>query len=175
MLTKLTTQLTYVKLIFNSSLLLANNLVLYGCPLSGPASPPTGLSVECDSSSAVVSFQSPVYGGECVDHYVVTAVSEEEERNVSCSYTTSDEQVYNCRISLHGNTSDYSFTVYGVTQVNSSFSYNGSKATSCCKFFLSLTSANFSYLITGVLFPNNISVTEGECGHINIFWEVSMD
>ena len=41
-----------------------------------------------------------------MDHYVVTAISEEEERNVSCSYTTSDEQVYNCRISLHGNTSD---------------------------------------------------------------------
>ena len=53
--------------------------------LIAPASPPTGLSVVWDPPSAVVSFQSPVYGGECVDHYVVTAVS--EERSVSCVET----------------------------------------------------------------------------------------
>ena len=33
------------------------------------------LSLVCDSSSVVVSFQPPVYGAECVDYYIVTAIS----------------------------------------------------------------------------------------------------
>ena len=96
----------------------------------GPASPPTSLSVVCNSSSAVVSFQSPVYGGECVDYYVVTAVS--EERNVLCNVTSASER--NCSIDLgDGNVNDFNFTVHGVTRVNDSFIYNGSIATDCCK------------------------------------------
>ena len=88
----------------------------------------------CDSSSAVVSFQSPVYGGECVDYYVVTAVNEEEERNVSC-HATSYELKHNCSISFDGsaNINDYNFTVFGVTRVNSSFIYNGDSITDCCE------------------------------------------
>ena len=61
-------------------LLLWNVYLLYNT--LGNASSPTNLSVECSSSSAVVSFQPPVYGAECVDHYIVTAAS--EERNVTC-------------------------------------------------------------------------------------------
>ena len=49
----------------------------------GPASSPTNLSLVCDSSSVVVSFQPPVYGAECVDYYTVTAIS--EGRNVTCA------------------------------------------------------------------------------------------
>ena len=80
----------------------------------------------------MVSFQSPVYGGECVDHYIVTATSEEEERNVSCD-ATRDEAGHNCSISLDGSANDYDFTVYAVTHVNDSFVFNGSIATDCCE------------------------------------------
>ena len=99
--------------------------------VSGPASAPTALSVVWDPPSAVVSFQSPVYGGECVDYYVVTAVSEEEERNVSCT-AISDELKYNC--SINGDVNNYIFTAYAVTSVNDSFIYNGSIPMECCKF-----------------------------------------
>ena len=98
----------------------------------GPASPPTALSLECDSSSVELSFQSPVYGGECVEYYVVTAVSEEEERNVSCN-ATSGEDSHSCSISLQGNANDYNFTVHAVTRVNDSFVFIGNSTTDCCE------------------------------------------
>ena len=97
----------------------------------GPASAPTALSVVWDPPSAVVSFQSPVYGGECVDYYVVTAVSEEEERNVSCT-AVSDELQHNCIID--GDVNDYYFMAYAVTFFNDSFFYNGSIAIDCSKY-----------------------------------------
>ena len=97
----------------------------------GPASPPTSLSVVWDPPSAVVSFQSPVYGGECVDYYVVTAIS--EERNISC-IVTSNSSENNCSIQLgDGNVNEYTFTVHAVTHVNDSFVYNRDVATDCCK------------------------------------------
>ena len=68
-----------------------------------------------------------------MDYYVVTAVSEEEEKNVSCNATGSGA-LQNCKISLKGVANDYNFTAYSVTGVNDSFSYNGSIATDCCKF-----------------------------------------
>ena len=86
--------------------------------LIGAASSPTGLSVVCESSSAVVSFQSPVYGGECVECYVATAVS--EERNVSCNVSSGEDSL-NCSFSLEGNANNYLFSVYGVTRVNESY------------------------------------------------------
>ena len=98
--------------------------------VSGPASAPTDLSVVCDSSSAAVSFQSPVYGGECVDYYVVTAVSEEEERNVSCNTTSGEHE---CTLSLDGTPNDYKFTVHSVTVVNDSFLFTGENTSDCCK------------------------------------------
>ena len=98
----------------------------------GLASAPTALSVVCDSSSAAVSFQSPVYGGECVDYYVVTAVSEEEDNHVLCNVSINGFS-HNCSIPTSGNTSDYNFTVYAVTHVNDSFVYNGSTASNCCE------------------------------------------
>ena len=104
--------------------------------ISGPASAPTALSVVWDPPSAVVSFQSPVYGGDCVDYYVVTAVSEEEERNVSCTATT-DGLKYNC--SIDGDVNNYNFTAYAVTPVNDSFSYSGSITTDCSKFCVYFT------------------------------------
>ena len=101
-------------------------------PLTGPASPPTALSLVCDSSSVELSFQSPVYGGECVEYYVVTAVSEEEERNVSCN-PTSGEDSHSCSISLQGNANDYTFSVHAVTRVNDSFVFIGNSTTDCCE------------------------------------------
>ena len=98
---------------------------------TGPASSPTNLSVVCDSSSAVVSFQPPVYGSECVDHYVVSAVS--EERNVvRCDATSNDDLIYNCTLP-DSNVNDYNFTVYSVTNGIDGTTYNGSIATDCCE------------------------------------------
>ena len=81
-----------------------------------------------DSSSAVVSFHPPVYGTECVDYYVVTAVS--EERNVPC-HATSGELIHNCSIPPDSNVNDYNFTVYAVTRRVDGALYNGSIATGC--------------------------------------------
>ena len=95
----------------------------------GPESPSTSLSVVCDSSSAEVSFQPPVYGSECVDHYVVSTVS--EERNVGCN-ATSNDLIYNCTLP-DSNVNDYNFTVYSVTNGIDGTTYNGSIATDCCE------------------------------------------
>ena len=97
---------------------------------TGPASSPTGLSVVWNSSSAVVSFQSPVYGGECVEYYVATAVS--EERTVSCNVSSGED---NCSFSLEGNANDYLFSVYGVIRVNESYALIGNTTSNCCKTF----------------------------------------
>ena len=64
------------------------------------------------SPSALVSFQPPVYGAECVAYYTVTAIS--EERNVTCN-VTSDEFVHNCSIP-DGSIDDFLFSVYSVTE-----------------------------------------------------------
>ena len=101
----------------------------------GPASAPTALSVVWDPPSLVVSFQSPVYGGECVDYYVVTTVSEEEEKNVLCN-TTSDRGFQGCTISLDSNANYWNFTAHAVTHVNDSFIYVGNTANDCCKIML---------------------------------------
>ena len=126
------------------------------------------MSVECDSSSAVVSFQSPVYGGECVDHYVVTAVS--EERNVSCNITSYSRE-HSCSVSLDGSANNYHFTVHSVTPVNNSFFYKGDNISDCCKllyFYFTI-----KYFVAGLPFPENITAVEERCGHINVSWEVS--
>ena len=98
-----------------------------------PASPPTGLSVVWDPPSAVVSFQSPVYGGECVDYYVVTAVSEEE--NITCG-TTSDIFMFNCTIPSDRSVYDFNFTVYSVTIDIDGGLRNGGVSTDCRKLSL---------------------------------------
>ena len=85
------------------------------------------MSVVCDSSSAEISFQPPVYGSECVDHCVMSAVS--EERNVRCN-ATSNDLIYNC-ILPDSNVNDYNFTVYSVTSGINDTTYN---ATDCCEF-----------------------------------------
>ena len=92
------------------------------------ASALTITSVVWGSSSAVVSFHPPVYGAECVDYYVVTAIS--EERNVPC-HATSDELTHNCSIPPDSNVNDYNFTVYSVTRGIDGALYNGSTATDC--------------------------------------------
>ena len=101
---------------------------------TGPASSPTNMSVVCDSSSAEVSFQPPVYGSECVDHYVVSAVS--EERNVICNATSNDDLIYNCILN-DSNVNDYNFTVYSVTNGINDSTYNGSIANDCCELYIS--------------------------------------
>ena len=99
--------------------------------LIAPASPPTGLSVVWDPPSAVVRFQSPVYGGECVDHYVVTAVR--EERSVSC-VETMDRFTHVCHFLLDdSDVNKYNFSAYAVTRGIDGILYNGSIATDCSK------------------------------------------
>ena len=145
--------------------------------IPGPASAPTGLSVVWDPPSAVVSFQSPVYGGECVNYYVVTAVSEEELRNVSCDATSCGSE-QNCSISFDGsaNINDYNFTIYGVIRVNSSFIYNGDSITDCCEVL-----ADNSVLVKSEPFysrsicSRKIMATERSCGRkhvVSISWKV---
>ena len=78
----------------------------------------------------MVSFHPPVYGAECVDYYVVTAVS--EEKNVLC-HATSDELTHNCSIPPDSNVNDYNFTVYSVTRGIDGALYSGSIASVCCE------------------------------------------
>ena len=70
-----------------------------------------------------------------MDYYVITAVSEEEERNVSCDATSYGSE-HNCSIPFDRNPNDYNFTIYGVTRTNSSFIYNGDSITDCCKVII---------------------------------------
>ena len=97
----------------------------------GPASPPTNLSLVCDSSSVVVSFQPPVYGAECVDYYTVTAIS--EERNVTCS-PTSNGLIHNCILPMYTNVNNYTFTVYPVTSGVNGALYYGNTTLDCSMF-----------------------------------------
>ena len=72
-----------------------------------------------------------MYGSECVDHYVVSAIS--EKRNVIlCNATSNDDLIYNC-ILPDSNVNDYNFTVYSVTNGTNDATYNGSIATDCCE------------------------------------------
>ena len=64
-----------------------------------------------------------------MDYYVVTAVSEEGERNVSCDATSNE----NCSITLNGNPNDYNFSVYSITHVNDSLTFTGDSASDCGK------------------------------------------
>ena len=73
-----------------------------------------------------------MYGAECVDYYIVTAVS--EERNVSCD-VTSDQFTHNC-ILPDTSVNDYNFTVYSVTTGVDGAVYNGSTAIDCCKWYI---------------------------------------
>ena len=70
-----------------------------------------------------------------MDYYVVTAVSEEEERNVSCNATSGEHE---CTLSLDGTANDYKFTVHAVTVVNDSFVFIGENTSDCCKLISSL-------------------------------------
>ena len=126
---------------------LATLYTYYLGPLSltiGPASAPTALSVVWDPPSAVVSFQSPVYGGECVDYYVVTAVSEEE--NATCE--PAGDLKFNCNLSDR-NVNDFNFTVYSVTRGVDGVLQNGQSSTDCSKdYVLSVQShINFHELL----------------------------
>ena len=86
------------------------------------------------SPSALVSFQPPVYGAECVAYYTVTAIS--EERNVTCN-VTSDEFVHNCSIP-DGSIDDFLFSVYSVTEgidrYGSIDTFNCSKFNTRCSY-----------------------------------------
>ena len=69
-----------------------------------------------------------MYGTQCVDYYIITAVS--EERNVTC-YASREPLTYNCSIPQGSNVNDYDFTVSAVTRgINL---YNGSITSDCCK------------------------------------------
>ena len=86
------------------------------------------LSVVLNSSIAVVSFHPPVYGAECVDYYIVTAIS--EETDITCT-ATSDDLIHECSIPPNTNVNDYNFTVHSVTSGVDGALYNGSIATDC--------------------------------------------
>ena len=101
------------------------------CVCIGPASSPTNLSLVYDSSSVVVSFQPPVYGAECVDYYIVTAIS--EERNVTCSPTT-NKLMHKCILPIYTNVNNYTFTVYPVTGGVNGALYYGNTSFDCSMF-----------------------------------------
>ena len=67
-----------------------------------------------------------------MDYYVVTAVGEEEEKNISCN-TTSDMGFQGYTISLDSNANYWNFTAHAVTHVNDSFIYVGNTTNDCCK------------------------------------------
>ena len=123
------------------------------CVCIGPASSPTNLSLVCDSSSVVVSFQPPVYGAECVDYYTVTAIS--EERNVTCS-PTSNELIHNCSIPNDTNVNDYMFTAYSVTSRFNSTPFNGNTTSDCCKWYCILL-----YFKTSNALSNRYTIPRG--------------
>jgi hypothetical protein len=110
--------------------------------VTGPASAPTDLSVVWDSSSAVVSFQPPEYGGECVDHYVVTATS--EDGNVTCD--AENLLTHKCNVAPGGNISFFNFIVYSVTVGADGATYRGIMATDCC-----------------LPYPENVRASEEKC------------
>ena len=73
-----------------------------------------------------------------MDYYVVIAVSEEEERNVSCDATNGHTEI--CIIStLNDNVYDYNFSAYGVSHTSNSFRYGGASSTECCKLHIFIT------------------------------------
>ena len=71
-----------------------------------------------------------MYGAECVDHYIVTAAS--EEKNITCSPST-HQFMHTCSLP-DTNVNDYNFTVYGVTNGVDDVFYIGDTAYDCCKF-----------------------------------------
>jgi hypothetical protein len=129
------------------------NSTIQICIIGSP-SPPTITSVMYRLSSALVSFQPPVYGAECVAYYTVTAIS--EEMDVTCN-VTSDEYVHNCI--PDASIDDFLFSVYSVTEeIDGTLNY-GSVDTYC-----------------GLPFPENVVAVEETCGlqhHINVSWENS--
>ena len=93
------------------------------------ASSPTVSSVVWNSVSATVSLLPPVYGAQCVDYYVVTALS--EDRNITCN-STSDGLIHDCNIPPNSNVNDYNFTVHSVTKGVD----GGSITTDYCSMFV---------------------------------------
>ena len=97
--------------------------------MPGPISPPTDLSVECNTSSAMGSFQPPVYGGECVDYYIVSVVSEGRS-DLCTNISSSDDLIFDCSVPLNHSVH---FTVNSVNSASDGNIYNGSTATVYCK------------------------------------------
>ena len=139
----------------------------------GPALSPTNLSLVCDSSSVVVSFQPPVYGAECVDYYTVTAIS--DERNVTCS-PTSKELIHKCILPIYTNVNNYTFTVYSVTGGANGTLYYGNTSFDCSMFLhLYVVACYMKVSPLGIPFPGDVRVNERGCGlqyQLAIFWEV---
>ena len=94
----------------------------------GSATSPANVTVTTRNLSlAVVSFQPPVYGGQCVDHYTVTAIS--EEGTDTCTVTNDHHmESFACSFSIL-NTTDYNFTVSSVTIGLNGTLYHGDTST----------------------------------------------
>ena len=94
----------------------------------GSATSPANVTVTTRNLSlAVVSFQPPVYGGQCVDHYTVTAIS--EEGTDTCTVTNDHHmETFTCSFSIL-NTTDYNFTVSSVTIGLNGTLYHGDTST----------------------------------------------
>ena len=81
--------------------------------LGSATSPANVTVVRSKLSLAVVSFQAPVYGGQCVDHYTITAIS--GEGTDTCTVTNDHHMdTFTCSFPIL-NTTDYNFTVSSVT------------------------------------------------------------
>ena len=68
-----------------------------------------------------------------MDHYVVTAVS--EEKNITCN-ATSDNFMFHCTIPSDRSVYDFNFTAYSVTRDIDGGIINGGVSTDCCKLSL---------------------------------------
>ena len=125
--------------------------------ISGSATPPTNVTVVRRTLSlAVVTFQPPLYGEQCVDHYTVTAISEEGKD--TCTIINDHHMdTFTCSFPIL-NTTDYNFTVSSVTNGLNGTVYHGDTSTAVLVTMsddvtdgMNVTSQEPGYIITCIL------------------------
>ena len=83
---------------------------------------------------AVVRFQSPVYGAECVSQYSVMAVHVDGNQAVECNDISDDQtHVFSC-FTPNNFIVMYEFVITPITTGIDGDMYNGSSAVDCCKY-----------------------------------------
>ena len=101
--------------------------------LIGNASSPTNVSVECSVTFAVVRFQPPVYGAECVSQYSVMAVDKNQMVNCTNISDAHQTHVFNCS-TPNNHITLYQLTITPITAGIDGSVYYGKSAVDCCTF-----------------------------------------